>query len=38
MRFFGYACAVNGRTFTCRTQGKFVQGVEALRGWPLDYQ
>lgn len=30
-------CTLDGRTFTCRTQGKFVQGIEALRGWPLDY-
>ena len=30
-------CYLDGRTFTCRTQGKFVQGVLALKGWPLDY-
>jgi hypothetical protein len=30
-------CYLDGRTFTCRTQGKFVQGMLALKGWPLDY-
>ena len=29
-------CLLDGRTFTSRTQGKFVQGVQALKGWPLD--